>query len=315
MHEVNIFANYGQEENHFTNGLFSLLTLSTLDGPDLLDSFLQDVLSLLPPQGITTFKVLREMDGSTADAELSGPECCIHFETKIESGTLRDDQVQWHLEHLKKRTGLTRLVLLTPDDSTSQFVEHFVSLDPDRIQHLEWKSVYDFLDQSLTSHKGSVFVRLVQQFLERIRNRVFEQDIAGVIFKVSFEKATGVHESKYLEEMDRGEWTKWNTPRQCKLLDGKGRKLILYDHTRKSLTVEVEIGSVKRTDHEEGFPWTNEFVPETLRILHPPIPLAEIRALDAFKDFGKERSPYRKLTQEQYKQLMANQQTNGNKSM
>lgn len=306
MHEVNIFANYGQEENHFTNGLFSLLTLSTLDGPEFLHSFLKDVLSIVPPQGISTLKVLRGMDGSTADAEMSGPECCIHFETKIESGTLRTDQVKWHLEYLRKRTGLKKLILLTPDDSASQYVDQFVSLDPEQIQHLEWKTVYAFLDQSLVDKSKSVFVQLVQQFLERIRHRVFEQDIAGVIFKISFEKAADVGKATYIEEMARGDWTVWNTPRQCKLLDGKGRKLILYDHSRKALTVEVEIKSVKRTDEEEGFPWTNEFVPGTLRVFDPPIPVADVRALDAFKDFGKERSPYRKLTQQHYKQLMAN---------
>ena len=309
MHEVNIFANYGQEENHFTNGLFSLLALSTLDGPEFLNSFLKDVLSFISPLGINTLKVLRGMDGSTADAEMSGPECCIHFETKIESGTLRADQVQWHLEHLKKRTGLKRLILLTPDDSASQYVEKFVSLDPERIQHLEWKTVYDFLDRLLASHNGGVFGRLVQQFLERIRHRVFEQDIAGVIFKISFAKAADVGKATYIEEMKSGDWAVWNTPRQCKLLDGKGRKLILYDHTRKALTVEVEIKSVKRTDDEEGFPWTNEFVPGTLRVFDPPIPVTEVLVLDAFKGFGKERSPYRKLTQEQYRQLMANRKS------
>jgi len=217
MHEVNIFANYGQEENHFTNGLFSLLTLSTLDGPEFLDSFVKDVLSIVPPQGISTLKVLRGMDGSTADAEMSGPECCIHFETKIESGTLRADQVQWHLEYLKKRTGLKKLILLTPDDSASQYVDQFVSLDPEQIQHLEWKTVYAFLDQLLTKQNGSVFIRLVQQFLERIRHRVFEQDIAGVIFKISFEKAADVGKATYIEEMANGDWKAWNTPRQAKI--------------------------------------------------------------------------------------------------
>jgi hypothetical protein len=313
MYEVNIFANYSQEENHFTNGLLSLLALSTVDGPEFLNSFLNDVLHIVAPDGINTFKVLREMDGSTADAELSGSEFCLHFETKIESGKLRGEQVQSHLERLKKHSGVQRLFLLTPDDSTSQYVDHFVSLDREHIQHREWKSVFSFLERSLVMPKETVFLRLVRQFLERIRHRIFEQDIAGVIFKVAFDEVAGVDNGKYLTEMQSGAWTEWNTPRECKLLDGKGRKLILYDRRRKSLTVEVEIKSVQRTNKEDGFPWTNEFAPGTLQILETPIPLSELQGLGGFENFGKERSPYRKLTQEQYRQLMSNQKTNTNK--
>lgn len=313
MHEVNIFANYGQEENHFTNGLLSLLALSTIDGPEFLNSFLKDVLQIVPTHGIGSFKVLRGMDGSTADAELSGPEFCIHFETKIESGTLRVDQVQWHLEKLKTRFGIRRLILLTPDEGSSQYAKDFIALDSENIQHLSWKSVYHFLEQSLASQNETVFSRLVQQFLARIRQRVFEQDIAGVIFKVAFGDQSGVHAAKYLAEMGRGDWTGWNTPRQCKLLDGKGRKLILYDSTRQSLTLEVEIKSVKKTDNEKRFPWTNEFETGTMRIYPVPIPLIDLRKLHQFENFGihrKDRSPYRKLTHEQYRQLMGNQRTN-----
>lgn len=36
----------------------------------------------------------------------------------------------------------------------------------------------------------------------------------------------------------------------------------------------------------------------------PPIPLSSIQAIEAFKNFGKERSPYRMITHEQYRQLI-----------
>src|SRR6266581_7550996 len=76
------------------------------------------------------------------------------------------------------------------------------------------------------------------------------QDIIAVIVKIDFGDKSEVYPDKYIDEMKRGEWTKWNTPRKYKYLEGKGKKLILYDRELKALTVEVEIQEVNNTNDE-----------------------------------------------------------------
>ena len=105
--------------------------------------------------------------------------------------------------------------------------------------------------------------------------------------------------------MRRGEWTRWNTPRLYKNLDGTGRKMLLYDKTRKGITVEVEIAEVKRTDAEPKFPWSNYFVQDTLVIFPRPIPLDHIRAVPGLDKFGIGQSAFRNITHEQYRKLKA----------
>jgi hypothetical protein len=306
MSSLNIFTHYDQEENQFTNGLISILSLSTIEGPQFVASFLLDELGLRRSKdGDTTFRVLKGIKG-TADGELCGEECRILFETKIVSGMLEDAQILAHLAQL--RTGserLRRLVLLTPDDSQSTYVQTFLAFDTECILHLAWKRVYSFLENSQKNELRGVLSELVRQFLVRIRQKVFEQDVAGIIQKVQFGEKSGIFENTYLGEMETRE--RWNTPRQYKSLDGTGRKLMLYDKTRQGITIEVEIRRVHETGREPDYPWANEFAPGTLHRFVPPIPLSIIRSVKSFENFGvpgTDRSAYRNITRQQYQELM-----------
>jgi hypothetical protein len=232
------------------------------------------------------------------------------LETKIVSATLRPDQIRDHLDHLKKSPkSLKRLVLLTPDDGRSHYIKTILSKDQDHqdhVQHVAWKSVYSLLNNWIGRKPDTVFAEIVRQFLHRIRQTVFEQDIVGIIVKVDFGKKSGVFGDKYLTEMKGDEWTRWNTPRKYQNLDGTGRKMLLYDRTRKAITVEVEIEGVSLTNSEPDYPWTNNFAPGTLIVFAEPITLDRIRAVKGFANFGlhpKDRSPFRNMTQEQYQQL------------
>ena len=152
-----------------------------------------------------------------------------------------------------------------------------------------------------------VFAGLVNQFLDRIHENVFQQDMAGVILKINLSEKDV---AQYLTEMAAGEWTAWNTPRKYEKLDGTGRKMLLYDRARSGITVEVEIGEVTTNTSDPGYPCTNKFAPETLKLFDPPIPLSRIRLLEGFKDFGvhkKDRTPYRNFTRSQYEQLTSDQ--------
>lgn len=305
MGTVNIFTHYDQKENDFTNGLIAILSLSRFDNPQLVTSFLRDELELVPKGEVDTFRVLRGIQG-TADGELRGEDCCVQFETKIVSGTLDSAQIDRHLEKLRARPEvLRRLVLLTPDDSASRYTRQFRSRDTDLILHLGWKRVYSFLERSVKTETPSAFSELVRQFLERIHHTVFVQDMAGVVLKIAFGHKSEVYEDKYLAEMKAGTWTQWDTPRQCKSLDGTGRKLMLYDTKRKGITVEVEIKWVKRTGADAQFPWTNEFA-EDPHIFDDPIPLSRIQMVQGFENFGRNRSAFRNITHEQYRKLMGN---------
>lgn len=306
MTTVNIFTRYEQKENHFTNALIAILSISRFDSPQLVTSFLRDVLELVPKGDVDTFRVLRGIQG-TADGELRGEGCCVQFETKIVSGTLDPEQIDRHLEKLRSRPELLRrLVLLTPDDSNSRYIQQFCPRDTDFILHLGWKRVYGFLETCIKRGTPSVFSELVRQFLDQIHDTVFVQDKAGIILKVDFGDKSEVYDHKYLDDMKAGRWSQWNTPREYKSLDGTGRKLMLYDKTRQGITVAVEIQKVKRTNLEPDYPWTNVFAPGTLRFFEPPIPLSRIRSVEDLGSFGvhrKDRSPYRNITQEQYRQL------------
>ena len=78
---VNIFENYKQKENQFTNGLFSLISLSQFENK----SFIIDILK--PIAGELTYftndfdvKVLKQT-GGTFDAIIECPDCVFAFET------------------------------------------------------------------------------------------------------------------------------------------------------------------------------------------------------------------------------------------
>ncbi len=315
MHAVNVFSTFGQEENNFTNGLFALLRISAYEKPVFVKSFLKDLLGITPTGSIESVFCVRVLRGiEYADAELCFGECCLRFETKIASGALPHDEVRRRLKDLKGCSGrLKRVVLLTPDDPKSQYIKQFLSKYKPRVLHLGWKSVYDYLDTAANTGKPSAFTELVKQYLEQIRECVFEQDMAGVITKIAFGDYTEVYPDEYLGEMRRGEWKNWHTPRLYKALDGTGRKLLLYDRERQAITAEVEIKKVKRIPYRRNFPWSNAFATKP-KIFRPAIPLKLIRSLPGFENFGKyrkDRSAYRNLTREQYRQLMEIRVGNG----
>lgn len=307
MNTLNIFSNYKQEENHFTNSLISLLSMSRHDSPEFVASFLREVIRLEYPGDIDTFRVLKEYQG-TADAELSSQDCCLRLETKIVSGTLREDQIHSHLKYLQDSPkSFKKLMLLTPDDSQSAYIQQFLALDPD-VVHVEWREVLDFLNKRTRSKEQCLFFALVDQLISRIQDNILNQDMAGIVLKVDFGKKSGVDPAQYLNEMKA--WTHWNTPRQYQKLDGTGRKLMLYDRTRKAIMLDVEIQKVCHSQKEQDYPWTNEFVPGSVRFFDPPIQLSDIQKLPGFDNFSKpkkDRSPYRNLTRSLYRELTQGQ--------
>lgn len=306
---VNIFTLYHQEENDFTNGLVSLLRLSLLGCPNLIPR-LSAVLGLLSQSSFDRFLVqvntrrnaLRCF--SVPDAELSNPGCCIYVETKIVSDAIDQVQLDKHLAHLKTRSEpAKRLVMLSPDDSNSRYVREFIERDPELVCHLEWKAVYELLSGVEALGAQELFVLLVQQFLDRIQARVFERDHVGIIQTLRFGDDTEIYPDKYQEQLRSGELDHWNTPHEYKQLSGTRRKLLLYDPVVRGITVEVGVERVSEARKEEGFPWTNTFVPETIRFFEPPIGLDRIREVDGLHGFAKNQSPYRNLTHEQYREL------------
>jgi hypothetical protein len=308
MHAVNVFSSFGQEENSFTNGLFALLRISAYERPDFVKSFLKDLLGITLTGRIESLFCIRVLKGiEYADAELCFGDCCLRFETKIASGALPHGEVRRRLKDLKACRGrLKRVVLLTPDDPKSQYIKQFLTKYKPKVVHLGWKSVYDYLVKAVTAGQPSAFTELLKQYLEQIRECVFEQDMAGVITKIAFGGYSKVYPDEYLGEMRRGEWEAWHTPRLYKALDGTGRKLLLYDRERQAVTAEVEIKKVKRIPYRRDFPWCNQFATPP-KIFRPAIPLKLIRSLPGFENFGKhrkDRSAYRNITREQYRQLM-----------
>lgn len=137
-------------------------------------------------------------------------------------------------------------------------------------------------------------------------------EVSAVIVKIAFGDKSEVYPDRYLDEMRRGEWTRWNTPRKYKHLETKGNKLILYDSTRKALTLEVEIQEVKEQNEDPGYPWSNVFTPGTITIYETPIPVESLRQIEGFKNFSvykKDRSAYRNVTAQQYESLIVPQLT------
>lgn len=316
MSTANLFNHYKQSENHFTNGLISILSLCRVEHPALVESFLGELLGLRSPEWkVNTFQVLPGADG-TIDGELGGKECCLWFESKIQSGTLDGIQIRQHLNGKPKTVppwkGLygreehfKRLILLTPDDSKSNYLKQFLDIDPALILHLEWRRVYSFFQQFTESIPGTTLAEVISQFLKTIQEMVFTQDIAGVILKIQFGDHSEVYHDKYLQEMKAGDWECWNTPGFCKHLDGKGRRLLLYDPVCQGITVDVEIESVTQNGTDTEFTSRNTFAPGTLHVLNQPINLQAIEKLGPkFLKFKSNRSPYQILTQEQYRTLI-----------
>lgn len=304
MSPVNLFTHYKKKEDHFSNGLVSILQLSRLQDADFVHDFFENenTLDLDVQRDIETFKVLKDISG-TADAELSNDDICCRLETKIVSYAIEEEQIRSHLDYLDQSPqNIKRLVLLTPDNPGSQYVQGFTQLDSNNIVHLEWKKVYTFFHDYAKGHQG-LLSEIIRQYSEKIRDEILKKDYVGVIFTIAFNEATKVRADTYLNEMRNGQWTDWKTPGKCRELDGKHRKLLLYDPSRSAITVEVEISKVEKTDEEEGFPYSNKFAPGSLDVYQNPIELENIRKIKGFERFGRGQKAYRNLTHEQYKQL------------
>ena len=306
---TNIFRNYKQKENQFTNGLFSILDLSMAEDKSFINDFFKKTLGIKIPKDDLSFKILRDYEG-TSDAEISNDKLYFLVETKIKSGSLREDQIKSHMKIIKKKKQKIKgLILFTPDNSGSEYIRQYLSINKNMIYHVNWKGVYDYLNDYVYKQK-STFTNIISQYLSMIHDTIFEQDIVAVILKIAFGDKTGIYPNEYLDKMSSSERAKWGwgTPRRYKNLDGEGRKLILYDRTRQALTVEVEIKEIKKQEGS-AYPYRNIFVPNSLRIYEKSIPLTKIRKINGFENFGihrKDRNPIRNLTHEQYEELIKN---------
>ena len=141
LKQVNIFTTYSQKENHFTNGLISILKLISIEKKDFVKDFFQKVIPDVDfgAESIENFQVLKGYEqASTADAILIGDSVIVQVETKIVSASLRKEQIDRHIgafdNYLKK---YNYLILLTPDDSGSTYIKkHTENKD---VFHVEWK--------------------------------------------------------------------------------------------------------------------------------------------------------------------------------
>src|SRR3989344_3817426 len=306
MNYVNIFRHYSQAENRYTNGLISLLKIGSKIDKDTLNEF--GLLADISLSKKMDFRVLREFEG-TADAEIFDNDSIMLIETKIHSGTLRGEQIKRHLKILDRYNQKNkRLILLTPDSANSYYISQFIKISPKKIVHITWDSIINLLQKSQS--KDIIFSDLVNDYIDEIKEDIFEQDISAVIVKISFGDKSEVYPDDYLDEFKKGEWTDWHTPKKYNELDGKGKKLILYDKD-KGLVLEVEIEKVRK-DPQRGvndpYHWSNQFVDKSLNIYKKPIPLSTIKMIpdknNKFLNFDKCSTSHWNLTREQYDWLM-----------
>ena len=306
MNCVNIFRHYSQAENRYTNGLISLLKIGSRIDDNLLTEFGR--LADITLSNKSSFKVLREFEG-TADAEMVNKDSVMLVETKIISGTLRSEQIKRHLRILLNyKQKNKRLVCITPDSANSHYIEQFTKISPSKLVHITWNSIIQLLQKNQSNN--IVFSDLVNDYIDEIKEDIFEQDISAVIVKISFGDKSEVYPDDYLDEFKGDEWTDWHTPKKYNELDGKGKKLILYDKY-KGLVLEVEIEKVRRDPKRKSnnlYPWSNKFVKNSLRTYSKPIPLSVIKKIpdknDKFSNFDKCSTSHWNLTREQYQWLM-----------
>ena len=194
--------------------------------------------------------------------------------------------------------------MLTPDSIGSHYINQFLKMAPNQITHINWNSAIQFLKEYKT--KGPLFSELVKEYVEEVKEEIFEQDISSVIVKISFGDNSGVYPKDYLEEFKNGEWDNWHTPKKYNELDGKGKKLILYDKNW-GLVLEVEIEKVGKIPNRKAYPWSNKFVKDSLKIYKKPIPLKIIKGIpdidNKFSNFDKCSTSHWNLTREQYEWL------------
>jgi hypothetical protein len=305
----NIFANYSQGENQFTNGLFAILELSTYQDRQFPRQFIWDLLEVDFRQGIESFKVLREMspkgrgrntDGSgiTVDAKIAGEGVSLFFETKIKSYTLEEVQIERHIKTAvcPCDSKVKKLVLLTPDDTGGDFIQRIIRKDRQFIIHLRWTQVRDYLAKQSARWKDSVLGKLVEEYLDVINWTIVNQDYIGIIQKVAFNKKTGLEcPDDCREGLMHPEG--WGLSKKRKELDGsKGRKLLIYSSDPKAILYEAEVVGCKEDEQTEpDFPWRYQIRVGSVVEFDPPIPLTKIEELQRFKGFGKRQAPYSNL--------------------
>lgn len=160
-----------------------------------------------------------------------------------------------------------------------------------------------------------------------------EKEVYGIICKIWFGKETGVFskddkiprgERDYLDLMRSGDWPNvmghnglwiWGTPTDY--MKGGKTKLLLYDKRKEAITVDADVIPDKMVEINEGcddseycFPFRNVINEKTLHILENPIGLEIIQNLPgsrSFKNFrkkGRDRSPFRNISKEQYDYLI-----------
>jgi len=303
MSDVNIFTSFSQEENRFTNGLFSILSLTRIEHPEFVSDFFSDLLGIRTATPLNRFRVLSEVVGHV-DADIRSADTCMLFETKIVSVALRTDQIDRHLEKLRAQSEPHKyLVLLTPDDAQSNYISRCRRSAPDMIRHLAWKDVLAYLERFAELRPERTLSQLIRHFLETIRDTVIRQDMAGIIATISFGDHSEVYPIVYLDGIRQGIRKCWRTPKEYKQLSGTRRKLLLYDPKVKAITVVVEISEVRRTDEHPKYSWSNDFADGTLQVLAIPVSRDIIQSVPGLETFGKGRSPFRKITHEQFVQL------------
>lgn len=314
----NIFTNYSQVENHFTNSLFSILELSQYEDPKFPRRFFADLLKADFPQGIESFKVLREMNAKspgkrkdnpaiTVDGEVTGRDVSLFFETKIKSYTLDKDQIRQHLKWAVYpcKSNVKKLVVLTPDDGCSDFLKEQLAVDPEFIIQLRWMDVRDYLVRESAKWKGRVLGRLIEEYVAVINETIEKQDYIGIIQKVAFNTKTELSCPKdcieQLMKPDEG----WGLPKKRNELDGECRKLLIYSSVPKAVLYEAIVAGCKEDRQDASFPWRYQVKRGSVAEFVPPIPLAKIEELPRFKNFGKRRNAYSNLLRSEYRQLTA----------
>jgi len=318
----NCFRNYGQTENNFTNGLFSVLEFLTCRDGNFLIKFFADLLNVDFPETNATFKVLPGSEKSktdhgqpvTVDAIVSSGDVALFFETKIKPYSLRPQQIKGHLKRAigPAREKTKKLVLLTPDDPTSDFLKATISIDPSVIIHLRWKDVRDFLNGHVRQLHDSVLNKLVAEYVDVIKTTIEQQDYIGIIQKVAFTKKTGLSCPKdCVRELLKPHG--WGLPKKRNELDGMGRKLLIYSRKaeaqgRKSPAILYEaevLGCKEDANYEPDFPYRYAINADSVVEFDPPISLKKVAELGRFRNFGVRQNAYSNLLRTEYEKLTA----------
>lgn len=128
-------------------------------------------------------------------------------------------------------------------------------------------------------------------------------EIIGAIAFIKFGDISGVYSDEYIEEFSRGEWDRWNTPKDY--MRGRAGILLLYDPERGGITVQAEVIGVQK--HGEGnFPYKNKIDPDSIIIFDPPISKESIRKVSGLETFARGQTPKYNLKRHMLDALMNN---------